>query len=296
MARKGTTAPLKRRGMLIHLTHYDPRWNKEKETEERYDRATAEAVIDAMADAGMNLLLIDVEDGVIYKTLPELRKRYSVPIAELRGLALRARKKGLEVIPKLNFARSPLHRHSAWLDPNQAEPDSAAFWKRGFAAIDEVLAATEARTLHVGMDEDDTRSPEEYRKATMRLYRGLKRRGVRMAMWAEVGHRWRPQQRWKEIPAIRELPRDAILMPWSYHFAQTEWVPRLKRWGFEVIGACGYSAGDTEGDPSANAREWCNLIRSARADGLVLTKWIRCSAENREALVQAARTCGELMA
>ncbi len=293
---KQSTAPLKRRGMLIHLTHYDPRWNKEKETEERFDHATAEAVIDAMADAGMNLLLIDVEDGVIYKSLPELRKRYSVPMAELGALTLRARRKGLEVVPKLNFSRSPLHRHSAWLDPNQADRDSASFWKQGFAAIDEVLTATESSTLHVGMDEDDTRSPEEYCKATMRLYRGLRRRGVRMAMWAEVGHKWRPQERWKEIPAIRELPRDVILMPWSYQFAQTEWVPRLKRWGFQVIGACGYGAPGTEGDPLANAREWCGLIRSARADGLVLTQWIRCSKENRDRLVQAVRACGELMA
>ncbi len=295
MAHKGTSAPLKRRGMLIHLTHYDPRWNREKESEERYDRATAEAVIDAMADAGMNLLLIGVSDGVIYKSLPELRKRYSVPMAELRGLALRARKRGLEVIPKLNFSRSPLHRHSAWLDTNQADPDSASFWKRGFAAIDEVLAATQASTFHVGLDEDDTRSPEEYRKAAMRLCRGLRRRGVRMAMWAEVGHRWRPQQRWKEIPAMRELPREVILMPWSYQFAQAEWAPRLKRWGFDVIGACGYGASDDRKDPLANAREWCEVIRSARADGLVLTQWIRCSRENRDRLVQAVRACGALM-
>jgi len=299
MARETGKKPLKWRGMLIHLTHYDPRWCERKSRERRYDQATAEAIIKAMAAVEMNLLIVDIADAVLYKTLPHLRKRYSVPMSELTRLAALAHDLGLEVVPKLNFARSPHHRHSHWLDPNQSDPDTAAFWKQGFAAVDEVLDAVGgARMFHVGMDEDDTRSPDEYLKALMRLYRGLSRRKVRMMMWAEVGHEaWRPQQRWKEIPAIRQLPRDVLLMPWSYKNVIEDWTRRLKRWGFEVVPGCQY--GHPNLSPKLalkNVKEWARTARSVPLDGLVLTKWINCTRRNRPELLRAVRAAGPLMA
>ena len=60
--------PLNWRGMLIHMTHYDPTWNKQKDTERRYHKPTARAVIKKLADCGYNLLLmrIDSERGEAY--------------------------------------------------------------------------------------------------------------------------------------------------------------------------------------------------------------------------------------
>jgi len=298
MANRRKAEPLKWRGMLIHLTHYDPRWCERKSRERRYDQGTAAAVIKAMAGADMNLLIVDVADAVVYKALPHLRKRYSVPMSELTELTKLARGLGLEVVPKLNFARSPRHRHSHWLDPNQSGPDTAAFWKQGFAAVDEVLDAVGgARMFHVGMDEDDTRSPEQYAAALTRLYRGLKRRKVRMIMWAEVGHEtWRPQQRWKEIPAIRQLPRDVLLMPWSYKYVIEDWARRLKRWGFEVVPGCQYGHPSLAAkDALTNVQEWARTARSIPLDGLVLTKWINCNRRNRPELLRAVRASGPLM-
>ena len=299
MARRTNAGPLKWRGLLLHLTHYDPRWWEKKSRERRYDQATAAAVIKAMAEVRMNLLIIDIADAIVYKTLPHLRKPYSVPMSQLTELAGLARDHGLEVVPKLNFARSPRHRHSHWLDPNQSDPDRATFWKQGFAAIDEVLDAVGgARMVHVGMDEDDTRSPEQYAAALTRLYRGLKRRKVRMAMWAEVGHEsWRPQQRWKEIPAIKQLPRDVLLMPWSYKSVMADWTRRLKRWGFDVVPGCQYGHPSLpEKDALTNVREWADTAQSIPLDGLLLTKWINCSRRNRPALLRAVRASGPLMA
>jgi hypothetical protein len=289
---------LKWRGMLIHLTHYDPRWWEQKSRERRFNRATTRAVIRATADTGMNLLIIDVADAVLYRSLPHLRKRYSVPMTELTELVEFAREAGLEVVPKLNFARSPRHRHSHWLDPEQSQPDSPTFWKQGLAAVDEVLDATGATMLHVGMDEDDTRSPDEYRKATLRLHRELTRRKIRMLMWAEVGHEtWRPQQRWKEIPTLRELPRDVILMPWSYTNVIDDWARRLKRWGFDVVPGCQYGHPSLPGKHAVkNVRAWADAAQNLDLPGLVLTKWIRLSRPNRAILLEAIRESGPVMA
>lgn len=288
------------RGLLIHMTHYDPVWLKQKETERRYDLSTAHAVIDAMAAAGMNLLVVDVKDAVIYRRLPRIRRRYSVPMQELVEIAGRARALDIEVVPKLNFSLSPQHRHSAWFEPIQADPPSAAFWRRGFAAVDEVIAAIHPRIVHVGMDEDDTRSPEEYRHDLLRLHKELTQRGVRMAIWADVGHRWRAQQRWKEVPAIRALPRDVILMPSSYRQVPEEWIQRLVNWGFEVWGGGGYRVGGDKprlgADPLENVKDWVRAIRKHGGSGVVVTDWIKCSKKNRALLLETVKKCGPVLA
>ena len=292
------SAPPRWRGMLIHLTHYDPRWCLQKQRERRYHMPTARAVIREMAGAGMNLLIVDIADAVTYKSLPDIRKRYSVPMSELTELAELARSEGLEVVPKLNFARSPRHRHSAWLDDRQSGPDTAEFWQRGFAAVDEVLdAARGAEMFHVGMDEDDTRSPDEYLKALLRLHRGLKRRKVRMAMWADIGHEHgRPQERWKVAPALRELPRDVLLMPWSYTYVMEPEVRRLKRWGFDVLPAGMYAHPAAPArDAAKNVKEWTAIVRKHRLAGLLLTKWIPLSRANRAELLRDVRAAGPMM-
>ena len=86
---------LRHRGLLIHFSHYDPNWIQRKTKEERFDLRTGLKAEDAMAEVGMNLLVIDIEDGVVFKSHPELRRRYSVPIAQLETLAGAARSEGL---------------------------------------------------------------------------------------------------------------------------------------------------------------------------------------------------------
>src|SRR5712692_11785303 len=94
---------LRHRGLLIHFSHYDPNWMRRKTKEERFDLRTGLKVVDAMADVGMNLLVIDIEDGVVFKNHPELRRPCSVPIAQLESLAQAARERAIGLVPKLNF-------------------------------------------------------------------------------------------------------------------------------------------------------------------------------------------------
>ena len=68
------------RGYLLHLTHYDPLWYIRKPKEKAIDIDLALEIIDAIAKAGFNLLIIDCADGLRYKSHPELRRRYSLPV------------------------------------------------------------------------------------------------------------------------------------------------------------------------------------------------------------------------
>jgi hypothetical protein len=294
---KTATQEIKHRGLLLHLTHYDPKWMLQKATEKRHDQAAALAVIKAMGEHRFNLLLLDIKDAVAYSKLPDLKKRYTVPMAELKELAKAARASGLEFIPKLNFAKSPEHKHSAWLEPGQASADTPEFWKRAFIAVDEVLKATGAKTLHVGMDEDDTRSPDEYLAALLELHAGLKKRGVRMAMWADAGHMWRPGERWRVWPAIEKLPRDVILFPWNYFSGLENWVEKFKGMGFDVIGACAYRtpANQAGADHLTNTRQWAESVRKFGAEGVIVTHWIKCGKANRAVLLESVRKCGPVL-
>jgi hypothetical protein len=277
------------------MTHYDPTWVKDKSRERRYCRATAEAVIREAARAGFNLLLLDVKDAVRYRGLPDIRRRYSVPMSELRSLAALARGLGMEVVPKLNFSLSPQYRHSAWLWATQSDFDSPARWARAMTALDEVVAAVAPRRVHVGMDEDDTRSPGQYRAALHLLRRRLKARGLGMMMWADCGHRWRPSDLWKVVPAVESLPRDVALMIWNYGRADAEWAARFVRLGFPVMGTalCNGSAGAL--GRTRNCREWSDAARRLGMAGVAVTTWTPCSRKNRGNLLRAVRRCGPIL-
>jgi len=66
---------LRYRGYLLHLTHYDPRWRKNKPDEKSFDNQVAGEILRALADQGFNMLLIGISDGVRYHshgTIPPL--------------------------------------------------------------------------------------------------------------------------------------------------------------------------------------------------------------------------------
>ena len=112
------------RGLLIHVTHYDPVWCERKETEKPFDAQVATAVVEAAAEGDLNLLVVDCADGVRYGSHPELERHYTVPMETLRGVLDAARGAGLELVPKLNFSQSHHHRHNDWLRPHNELRDS----------------------------------------------------------------------------------------------------------------------------------------------------------------------------
>ena len=65
------------RAFLLHITHYDPSWCKVKGREKPIDLDLACEIIDTMAVAGLNTLIIDCADGVKYKSHPKMARPYS---------------------------------------------------------------------------------------------------------------------------------------------------------------------------------------------------------------------------
>ena len=277
------------RGFLLHVSHYDPVWWRRKAREKPMDLKLAGEIIDAMAEAGMNLLVIDVADGVRFKSHPELRRPYSITMGQQKRLADRARKRGLEVVPKLNFAQSHLHGHNHWFRPYHRLFDSDEYWDRGFELIDELVETCKPeRFFHVGMDEDHDRSCAQYLQAILTLHAGLKERGLRTVIWKdEQTYAAADVHREKSRAAENKLPRDIVQVPWHYNTVLTAVLRRLARKGFEVWGAPGR-------DPD-QVRAWRDGVLRCGGTGMLLTNWAPCRPGNRRKLLSVIRNNGPLL-
>ncbi len=278
------------RGYQVHITHYDPVWYRKKSREKPFDIKVAYDIVDAMAETEMNLLVIDIADGVKYKSHPELKRHYSVPMGHLKRLVQRARKNGIEVVPKLNFAQSARQFHHEWLRPHDRRFDSAEYYKVAFELIDEVIGVCEPkRFLHIGMDEDMDRSHRQYAAAVCTLAEGLKKRGLRAVMWKDIpitcpGMWESPGE--KSRAAEKTTPKDVVQVPWGYRDANPDLVRRLRRKGFDVWGATG-------ANPEL-VRAWRDAVLRYGGTGILLTAWRPCRPGNRKSMIEQIRTCGPL--
>jgi hypothetical protein len=290
-----TPTRLRYRGLLIHFSHYDPSWMQRKATEERFDLRTGLKVVDAMADVGMNLLVIDIEDGVVFKSHPELRRRYSVPMAQLETLARAARERGIDVVPKLNFSKSHRHLHDEWLRPH-THPENwlqgrRSYWRTARDVIAEAVRACQPRRFfHIGMDEDHSRSLRQYVEDIERLRRILRAHKLRPVVWndscfegqdvtAEVHGE-------KSRAAEGRLPKNVVHVLWDYDSAHPAAVRRLVSEGFECWVAPGRSR--------AKVRAWKRAALRHGATGMLLTRWVKCSRRNAEIILRDLHHLGGL--
>ena len=276
------------RGYLLHLTHYDPKWYLRKRREKPIDLRLAQEIIDAIAKTGFNLLIIDCADGLRYKSHPELKRSYSIAISRLKPLLDFARKKGLEVVPKLNFSHSRIHRHNYWFRPYNRLFDNDNYWKIAFDLIDELINLFRPkRFFHIGMDEDDERTHAQYIKAIITLWRRLKKRRLRPIIWNDTARGGsRPWHARKSLAAEKKIPKDIVQIVCDYKHVRPEIINRLTDEGFEVWIA-----------PSQNPLQVLRWKRAAlrhNARGLIMTEWIPCRPRNRSKMLNLIQSVGPI--
>jgi hypothetical protein len=289
-ARRSQSEILPIRGFLVHLTHYDPRWNARKARERPFDPEVAAEVVEAMAESGMNLLVIDIADAVKYRGYPELQRRYTVPMQRLRDLTKRAASAGLEVVPKLNFSQSHWHGHNDWFRPHHELFDNEEYWRRAFEVIDQVTHVTRPRRFfHIGMDEDHDRSYTLYAEAIQRLRDGLHERNLRAVMWNDSACMW-PQayiHLEKALFAEKRIARDIVQLVWDYRGTEPKIFRRLKRRGFELWGA--------PGSKPENAARCRDALLRIGGVGAIITQWVPLRPGQRKALLRTVRSCGAVL-
>jgi hypothetical protein len=283
------TRDLAIRGYQLHLTHYDPVWVKRKKTEPRFDLDLALELVDELVLNGFNTLVVGVSDGVVYRSHPEFRKRYSAPMKHLEQLCTHARAHGLQVIPKLNFSRSAINCHNHWMRAPGEEWhvhfDDEHYWKTAFEVIDELIDVCKpARYFHVGMDEDHERSCRQFVDALRTLRTGLSRRRLRMVAWSDSSLDYDSGQVYREKSELAEkqLKPGTVRLLWNYWAVPSAEMKTIARNGHELWGAPGWN----DEKQVAAFRE---ALGAAGGTGMIMTRWIGCWPRNRKQLLGQIR-------
>jgi hypothetical protein len=276
-------------GYLLHLSHYDPAWVPRKPREKRFDLGVAHRIVDLLADRGYNLLMIGVSDGVAFESHPELKRRYSAPIADLEELANHAHERGLEVVPKLNFSKSEINCHDWWIRAEgevwHAKFDDKPYWSCGLDCVDEIIRACRPRRFfHIGMDEDHERSYTQYVAAIKTLRTALKKRRLRTICWSDLALTYPTGEIYQEKcrAAEAQTPKDIVRLLWDYSNIPNAIMRQTTKQGFELWAAPGHQR-------LAKTMAFRKALLAAGGTGLVMTQWVKCDREHEAAISERIR-------
>jgi len=208
----------------------------------RFDERLWKELTERMAEAGLNMVVIDLGDGVQYRSHPEIAVRGAWSPEKIRKELARLRKLGLEPIPKLNFSAA----HDAWLGPYARQVSTSVYYQVCEDLIEEVIGLFDTpRYFHLGFDEETAENQKQYAHVVIRqhelrwhdlefLLRQVERRGVRPWIWTDY--------QWKLDPQFpRRMPRSVLHSNWYYGrtFSGSErnlqWFEELDRHGFDQV-------------------------------------------------------------
>lgn len=119
-----------------------------------FDYAFWQELTEKMATDGLDLLVIDLGDGVRYDSHPEIAVKNAWTPERLTDEIARLRAMGIEPIPKLNFSTT----HDAWLREYSRMVSTPRYYDVCTDLIQEVSALFgRPRFFHIGMDEETPR-------------------------------------------------------------------------------------------------------------------------------------------
>ena len=119
-----------------------------------FERDVWEEVVADLREAGCNMIVLDVGEGVRLDSHPEIAVRGSWTKDEMKTELARLRDIGFEVIPKLNFSTT----HTQWTGPYARKISTSEFYAFQHDVVCEVAELFgRPRFFHIGYDEDSSR-------------------------------------------------------------------------------------------------------------------------------------------
>jgi len=184
----------------------------------RCERPLWNDIIDRGADRGMNMVVIDLGEGVRYESHPEIAAEGAWTVEELRAELARLRAIGITPIPKLNFSLT----HNKWLGPYKRLPTSDIYNKVCVDLIHEVCDIFDTPPMfHLGMDEEEApnnkfmqyamfRQKDLWWSDLYRLFDACRYKGVRPAVWSDYANHHLDE-------FMERMPKDVVQFQWYYH-------------------------------------------------------------------------------
>jgi hypothetical protein len=190
----------------------------------RFDEKLYNRVIEKMAAAGMNMLVLDLGDAVKYESHPEIAVKNAWSVAKLKNEITKLRQMGIEPIPKLNFSTA----HDAWLGQYAKRVSSDTYYRVAADLIKETAQIFDTPSLfHLGMDEEDERMQSTHRYAAVRQYElwwhdlhylvdQATIAGSRPWIWADY-FRTAVHKPWRKDADFVQMPKDVLQSNWYYN-------------------------------------------------------------------------------
>ena len=274
-------------------THYQPYL--------RCDDKLWEELTDRMAKAKMNMIVIDLGDGVQYQSHPEIAVKGAWSTERLRKELARLRKLGLEPIPKLNFSTT----HDAWLGVYSRQVSTPPYYKVCEDLIEEVIHLFDKpRLFHLGYDEETAASQAGKAYVVVRQYdlwwsdfqffmKKVEDRGVRPWIWSDYA--WNNGEQF-----LKRMPKSVMQSNWCYYaeFVDTKtevhWFGELERNGYDQIP----TSSNWLSPKSFGAMvEYCQKkIAPPRLKGFLQTPWLPTLETFRQKHIEAIDQVAAAMA
>lgn len=233
----------------------------------RFDEKMWHDLTERMHDIGMNTVVIDLAEALVYPSHPELAVKGSWTPAKMREELARLRKMGIDPVPKLNFSCC----HDTWMKDYARMVSTQPYYQVVRDLIADVCEIFDRpKYVHIGMDEELAVVQTRYDHAVARsgdlLYHDIdfyvneiERHGSRAWMfadgvWQYKGYAQRTNKRalqtnwyyWKDVKTVEpevleETEKNMKLSnygPGQNHAAELRGFLTLDKAGFDQI-PCG---------------------------------------------------------
>jgi hypothetical protein len=182
-----------------------------------FDESVWAALMAEMASVGMNMVVIDLGDGIKYESHPEIAVRNAWTPEKLRTELAKIRKLGIEPIPKLNFATT----HDVWLKEYKRMVSTDKYYSVCRNLIEEVsILFDKPRFFHLGMDEETARHQKNRDYVVLRqndlwwgdlyfLIGEVEKNGMRPWIWSDYA--WDHPEKF-----FRKMPKSVLQSNWYY--------------------------------------------------------------------------------
>lgn len=183
----------------------------------RFDLPLWKELKPRMRDAGINMVILDLGEGVKYKSHPEIAVGDAWEVDFLKEELAKLREMGLEPIPKLNFSAT----HDLWMGPYSRCVSTPAYYQVCSDLISEVCDIfNQPRFFHLGMDEETYEHQQHHDYVVIRQYdlwwhdflklvASVEAKGSRPWIWSD--YIWNHPDLFEE-----RMPKSVLQSNWYY--------------------------------------------------------------------------------
>lgn len=265
----------------------------------RFDDAFWKELVAKMKAEGVNTVVIDLGEGVQYKSHPELAVKGSWSGDRLREELANLRKLGFEPLPKMNFSTC----HDAWLGPYSRKVSTDEYYAVVRDLIAEAIALFDRpRFFHLGMDEETIENQVSYEYAVVRqfdlwwhdldfLFKEVEKGGVRPWIWSDC-YWYKPKE------FADKMPKSVLQSPWYYAEELKEDSKDGPVKAYMELGKAGYDLVPTGSNWSSpknfeNTVAFCaKCIPAERLRGFLQTPWHATLEQFRKQHFEACEQLG----